>query len=67
MMRTLFLLVLGIAIGAGVGFALGYNYGRGAPLLTNPFAEYSFADKTERQVDELLRDAKRAIHDATAE
>ncbi len=58
--------VKGLVIGAIIAFPLGMNFGKDEPLLSNPFAIK--ADISERIVEEsgrLLKETKRAIHQAT--
>lgn len=64
-MKTFNGIIIGLLLGLMIGFAAGYNHGRGAPLLTNPFEPYNATSKIERQVEELVDEARRAIHDAT--
>ena len=58
-------LVLGLLIGAAAGGALGYNHGRGAPLLSNPFTEYSLADRLREGTGNVLDGVRKEIHEAT--
>ncbi len=59
--------LFGVIIGALAAFVLGYNFGRGVPLLTNPLAKRSeFPAEVKRKANELLESTKAAIHKATA-
>jgi hypothetical protein len=57
-------LVIGIAVGASLGFAAGYNYGRGAPILSNPFVKQDPLSRLQRSVDRAVDDARNAIEDS---
>lgn len=68
--------LIGVVLAGAAGFALGYNHGRGAPLLMNPFEEYTLSDKLEKDVNAFVReleknasemgeDIKQRIHKAT--
>lgn len=60
-------IVIGIIIGAIVAFPLGFNFGRGVPILTNPFARRSdLSGKVEHKAAEVVQSTKAAIHSATA-
>ncbi|WP_435106008.1 hypothetical protein [Arhodomonas sp. AD133] len=52
--------VAGAVLAGIIGFALGYNHGRGAPWHANPFAEYTlgdrFSDEANRMIDDLQRE-----------
>lgn len=63
-MGTLKTLLLGLLLGAAAGAALGYNHGRGAPLLTNPFAEYGAEDALLERASELGEEARRRLREA---
>lgn len=65
MLSTIKKLLLGIFIGALVGFPLGINYGREAPLLSNPLAKPTLGDRVKAAADNVVEDTRRAIHDAT--
>lgn len=58
--RGLALLVVGAACGA----ALGYNYGRGAPLFSNPLVKLNPSEKISRDARELYNDTKERIRKA---
>ena len=51
----------GAILGAAVAGSLGYNHGRGAPILTNPLEEYTLTDRTHQALDTLLDKAHRRI------
>ncbi len=59
--------VIGLIIGVIVAFPLGYNFGRGVPLLTNPFARRSdLSGQVEQKAAQVVESTKAAIHKATA-
>lgn len=58
-------LLTGLVIGVVIAFPLGMNYGRGAPLLSNPFASQDVKSKVKSSAQKLLKDTKESIHDAT--
>lgn len=51
----------GAILGAAVAGSVGYNYGRGAPLLTNPLEAYTLTDRTHEALDAMLDKAHRRI------
>lgn len=57
--------VAGIVIGALIAFFLGMNYGRGAPLLSNPFAQRDLAGTIKHKAGEIAEGAREKIHEAT--
>lgn len=58
---------MGAVIAGLICFALGYNHGRGAPLLSNPFEKApSWGEKMKQHTEDALDRAKKKIHDATA-
>lgn len=72
--------IYGLVIGLFIAFPLGTNFGRDAPLFSNPFAERDVQDKLGEKVKEgtgkvaekvkegtekVLEDAKEKIHKAT--
>lgn len=57
--------ILGLAIGAVIAFLLGMNYGRGTPLLSNPFAERDLVGAVKGEAGRIAEDAREKIHDAT--
>lgn len=57
---------IGFIIGLIVAFPLGINFGKDVPLLSNPFAtKPNITEQVKKRADELLKDTKEAIHDAT--
>ena len=58
-------LILGLLIGAAIGGALGYNHGRGAALLSNPFKTYTLGDRLRDGTGNVLEGVRREIHEAT--
>ena len=57
--------IYGALIGAIIAFPLGINYGRGAPLLSNPFAKPDLKTKVKTEAKEILEKTKQSIHEAT--
>lgn len=57
--------VAGLMLGALIAFFLGMNYGRGAPLLSNPFAQRDLAGTLKDKAGEIAEGAREKIHDAT--
>ncbi|OGI37767.1 MAG: hypothetical protein A2V91_03750 [Candidatus Muproteobacteria bacterium RBG_16_64_10] len=56
----------GFLIGAILAFPLGINFGRDAPLLSNPLeAKPDIPDKVLERTGELVEGAKEALHEAT--
>ncbi|MDA8364011.1 MAG: hypothetical protein M0Z84_09395 [Gammaproteobacteria bacterium] len=59
--------LFGVIIGGMAAFLLGYNFGRGVPLLTDPLAARSgLPAEMKTQASEILESARAAIHKATA-
>jgi hypothetical protein len=59
--------VIGFVIGAVLAFPLGINFGKDAPLLSNPFAtKPDLSERVKERAGELVQDTKEVIHDATA-
>jgi hypothetical protein len=56
---------VGLFIGAIVAFPLGINFGKGAPLLSNPFAKRDIKTKVTTGAKKILEGAKEGIHEAT--
>lgn len=60
--RILRSLATGLVIGAGAGFLLGYNSGRGAPLLSNPMAHHHAVRHAPRgPARKVLDSARRGV------
>ena len=58
--------VIGLVIGVIVAFPLGINFGRDAPLFSNPFAaKPDITERMKERTEEMLKDTKEAIHEAT--
>ena len=58
--------IIGLAVGLIIAFPLGINFGKDAPLLSNPFAaKLDIAAQVKERTGELLKDTKEVIHDAT--
>ncbi|MHB8536053.1 MAG: hypothetical protein ACYDBW_11495 [Sulfuricaulis sp.] len=56
----------GLIIGAIVAFPLGINFGKDKPLLSNPFAaKPDIPARVKERTEEMLKDTKEAIHEAT--
>jgi len=60
-------IIIGVILGALVAFPLGFNFGRGVPILTNPFTKRSdLPAEVKEKAAEVVESTKAAIHDATA-
>lgn len=57
-------LLIGVLVGGACGTALGYNYGRGAPLLSNPLLKLSPSEKISRDAKELYNETKEKLRKA---
>lgn len=57
--------LIGILLGALLAFPLGVNYGRGTPLLSNPFAQVDVTSTVKSSAENVLENTREAIHDAT--
>ncbi|MFQ6022048.1 MAG: hypothetical protein ACE5NW_04950 [Acidiferrobacterales bacterium] len=72
--------IFGLLIGVLISFPLGINFGRGAALFSNPFAERDVqqelgermkegtgkvAEKVKEGTEKMLEDAKEKIHEVT--
>jgi len=53
--------LFGLVIGLLIGLALGVNIGRDKPLLSNPFAKESLADRIKRLSGETLEQGGEAL------
>ena len=56
-MKILKLLLLGLIVGALLGFWTGYNKGRGAAIFSNPFKEQEVTDKIKSSIGEGVEKA----------
>ncbi|OGI62929.1 MAG: hypothetical protein A2W18_15805 [Candidatus Muproteobacteria bacterium RBG_16_60_9] len=56
---------VGLIIGGVIAFLLGMNYGRGAPLLSNPFAKRDISSTIKEKAGEIAEGAREKLHDAT--
>jgi len=63
--RKIQIFIYGALIGAIIAFPLGINYGKGAPLLSNPFAKRDIKTKVKSEAKEILEKTKKSIHEAT--
>ena len=60
-MKQFSIILISLAIGALIGMALGINIGREKPLLSNPFAEESLADRVKDLGNETLEQSGKAL------
>ena len=59
--------IVGLIVGAIIAFPLGINFGKDAPLLSNPMAtKPDISERVKERAGDLVHDTKEAIHDATA-
>ena len=69
MKKTLKTFFLGLLLGILVAFPLGMNFGRGDPMLSNPFAQRDIKQRVKEGVKEkagaMVESAKEKLHDAT--
>lgn len=65
MLARLKVLLIGLFLGTVVAFPLGMNYGRGAPLLSNPFAPRNLGDAVKEKAGALVEGAREKLHEAT--
>ncbi len=69
MAEKLKILFFGIVIGAVIAFPLGINFGRGEPLLSNPFEKRDVKEKVKEAVSEagkeIVEEAREKLHEAT--
>jgi len=56
---------VGLVIGGLIAFFLGMNFGRGAPLLSNPFAARQVSAAIKDKAGEIAEGAREKIHQAT--
>jgi len=57
--------VMGMLVGALIAFPLGMNFGREAPLFSNPFADRGIQQQVKSKAENIIDDTREAIHDAT--
>ena len=57
-MKALNSIVIGILIGAVLGAWFDFNYGRNAPLLSNPFVERTLVDRINDKANELYNGSR---------
>lgn len=60
-MKSLKTLLLGIIIGALLGYWTGYNKGRGAGIFSNPFKEHTVTEKLKSSFGEGMEKAGKNI------
>lgn len=60
-MKQIKTILIGLVIGLLIGLALGVNIGRDKPLLSNPFAQESLADRIKRLSGETLEQGGKAL------
>jgi len=63
-MKKLKTVLIGVVIGLLIGLALGVNIGREKPLLSNPFAKETLADRAKRLSGETLESSGKALEKA---
>jgi len=57
---------IGLVLGLIIAFPLGINFGKDVPLFSNPFAaKPDITERVKERTDEMLKETKEAIHDAT--
>ena len=57
---------IGFVIGLIIAFPLGINFGKDVPLWSNPFtAKPDITERVKERTEDLLKDTKEAIHEAT--
>ena len=54
-------LIIGVVIGAIVGFWIGINMGKGQPLFANPFADKEVRQMTKEKAAEIVDETKETI------
>jgi len=60
-MKTLRGIILGLILGVPTGLWLGFNLGRDAPLMTNPFEEYGITERLQGDAKTLYNEIKEDI------
>jgi len=67
--KTAKIFIFALILGALIAFPLGINFGRDAPLLSNPFKQRSVQDKmidtVKESAEKALESAKEKLHKAT--
>ena len=68
-MKKTKIFIFALILGALIAFPLGVNFGRDAPLLSNPFKQRSVQNKmidtVKESAEKALEGAKEKIHTAT--
>ncbi len=68
-MKKAKIFIFALILGALIAFPLGINFGRDAPLLSNPFKQRSVQDKmidtVKESAEKALESAKEKLHKAT--
>ncbi|TDJ62063.1 MAG: hypothetical protein E2O37_11590 [Proteobacteria bacterium] len=68
-MKNAKIFIFALILGALIAFPLGINFGRDAPLLSNPFKQRSIQDKlidtVTESAEKALEGAKEKLHKAT--
>ncbi len=68
-MKTAKIFIFALILGALIAFPLGINFGRDAPLLSNPFKQRSVQDKmidtVKESAEKAVESAKEKLHKAT--
>jgi hypothetical protein len=57
--------IAGLSLCAVAAFLLGMNYGRGAPLLSNPFHARQITEPVKEKAEALVDGAREKLHQAT--
>lgn len=57
--------LVGLIVGGVIAFLLGMNFGRGTPLLSNPFAQRHLGSALKEKAGEIAEGAREKIHEAT--
>jgi len=65
MTAKLKMFLYGLFVGAIIAFPLGINFGKGAPLLSNPFEKRDIKTKVTTGAKKILKDAKEGLHEVT--
>jgi hypothetical protein len=69
MLENLKYLIIGIVVGLIIAFPLGINFGRGEPLLSNPFKDQEVKEAVKKRASEtgkeIVEEARETIHKAT--